>query len=343
MKLHFLWRRRPSWRPVAGAAALALAVTACSTVSTGATSPSSSKAATSPSSSKAATHVTIGLASEGLSAGFPVGIADGVKEVAASNGAKAIVLDGKLSETTQESDIQTLIAEHVSGIIIDVISPGPTTSMIKQAAAAGIPVVLVHGYAGATPDPVYPGVAYEVDENETQAGAEAGKLALKADPSGGQTAIINGAAGYAAVAQRQNGFESVVKPSGKFDVVALQTGGWTSTGGYSACAGILQAHPQIKLFYTESDDMAIGCSKALTAAGSKAAVVSIGGETVVKSLIAANRVYGTVCYEPKTEGQIAATALVKQLTGQAKYNQTLNYYATPTVTAANIGGCGWQW
>ena len=333
MKLHSVWRK-PSWRLIAGAAALPLAATACTTVSTGATGPSSPAAAK---------NITIGLASEGLSAAFPVGIANGVKQVAASHGAKAIVLDGKLSETTQESDIQTLIAEHVSGIIIDVIDPGPTTSMVRQAAAAGIPVMLVHGYAGSSPDPVYPGVAYQVDENETQAGAEAGRLALKAAPAGGQTAIITGQAGYAAVALRQNGFESVVKPSGKFPVVAVQAGNWTATGGYSACAGILQAHPHVALFYTESDDMAIGCAKAQKAAGSTAPVVSIGGESVVKSLIAAKRVYGTVCYEPQTEGNIAATAMVKLLTGQAKYSRTLNFYATPTVTAANLSGCGWQW
>jgi ABC-type sugar transport system substrate-binding protein len=333
MKLHSVWRK-PSWRLIAGAAVLPLAAAACTTVSTGATAPSSPVAAK---------HITIGLASEGLSAGFPVAIANGVKQVAASHGAKAIVLDGKLSETTQESDIQTLIAEHVSGIIIDVIDPGPTTSMVKQAAAAGIPVMLVHGYAGSSPDPVYPGVSYQVDENETQAGAEAGQLALKADPAGGQTAIITGQAGYAAVAERQNGFLSAVKPSGKYQVIAVQAGNWTATGGYSACAGILQAHPHVALFYTESDDMAIGCAKAQNAAASTAAVVSIGGESVVKSLIAAKRVYGTVCYEPQTEGAIAATAMIKLLTGQAKYSQTLNFYATPTVTAANVSGCGWQW
>jgi ribose transport system substrate-binding protein len=215
--------------------------------------------------------------------------------------------------------------------------------MVKQAAAAGIPVMLVHGYAGSSPDPVYPGVAYQVDENETQAGAQAGQLALKADPAGGQTAIITGQAGYAAVAERQDGFMSAVKPSGKYNVIAVQAGNWTATGGYTACAGILQAHPHVALFYTESDDMAIGCAKAQTAAGSTAAVVSIGGESVVKSLIAAKRVYGTVCYEPQTEGTIAASAMVKQLTGHAKYDRTLNFYATPTVTAANLSGCGWQW
>jgi ribose transport system substrate-binding protein len=337
MKLRSTRRRRLSCLSIAGAATLALGTAACTTVS------STSNGAASDTSGHGAGHITIGLASEGLSAAFPVGIAKGVKEVAASDGAKTIVLDGKLSETTQESDIQTLIAEHVSGIIIDVIDPGPVTAMIKQANAANIPVMLVHGYAGSTPDPVYPGVAYEVDENETQAGDEAGQLALKADPSGGQTAIITGTAGYAAVAQRQDGFQSAVKPSGKYQVVAVQAGDWTANGGYAACSGILQAHPRISLFYTESDDMAIGCVKAEKAAGSTAQVVSIGGESEVKSLVTAKKVYGTVCYEPVTEGKIVTTAMINLLTGKDKYDRTLNFYSTPTVGAANLASCGWQW
>lgn len=337
MKLHSARRRRLTCLSVAGVAMLALGTAACSTVS------STSSGAAADASGQGTGHITIGLASEGLSAAFPVGIANGVKQVAASLGAKTVVLDGKLSETTQESDIQTLIAEHVSGIIIDVIDPGPTTAMIKQANAANIPVMLVHGYAGSTPNPVYPGVAYEVDENETRAGSQAGQLALTADPSGGQTAIITGTPGYNAVAQRQDGFESAVKPSGKYQIAAIQPGDWTADGGYSACSGILQAHPHIALFYTESDDMAIGCVKAEKAAGSTAPVVSIGGESAVKSLITDKRIYGTVCYEPVTEGQTVATAMINMLRGKDKYNRTVNFYSTPTVTAANLGSCGWQW
>lgn len=287
--------------------------------------------------------LVVGLASEGLNAPFPVAIANGVKSAAAAHGVKPVVLDGKLSETTQESDIQTLIAEHVNGIIIDVIDPGPTTAMIRQAQAAHIPVFLVHGYAGSGPDPVYPGVAYEVDENETQAGAEAGQLALRADPAGGKVAIITGTPGYAAVSERQAGFESVIKPAGRYQIVAVQPGNWIATGGYTACSSILRAHPDIALFYTQADDMAIGCAKAEKAAGSKATMVSIGGAAEVKSLMTQGQVYGTVCYEPKTEGQIAMNAMYNLLTGKAHYNRTLNFYATPTVTKANLGACGWQW
>jgi len=326
-------RPSPAARLCAGALALALAAAACSSVNSTGSSGSPTNVQ----------HLTVGLASEGLNAGFPVAIASGVKKVAAQDGVKAIVLDGKLTETTQESDVQTLIAEHVSGIIIDVIDPGPTIAMVKLANAAHIPVMLVHGYAGSVASPVYPGVAYEVDENETRAGTQAGQMALRADPSGGDVAIITGTPGYAAVTQRQDGFQSAISSSGKYQVVANESGDWTSTGGYSACAAILQAHPHLSLVYTESDDMAIGCAKAEKAAGSAAPIVSIGGESAVKPLITQKVVYGTICYEPETEGQIVMTAMDKLLTGKAHYDRTLNFYATPTVTSSNMSDCGWQW
>ena len=295
------------------------------------------------SSSAASKKLVVGLASEGLEAPFPAAIAQGAQSIASKYGIKLITLDGKLTESTQEADVRTLIADHVNGIIIDVIDPGPTTSLIKEANAAHIPVMLVHGYAGSTANPVYPGVAFEVDENEIHAGVEAGQLALKADPSGGEVAIVTGTPGYVAVTQREDGFLSVIKPTGKYTVVATLPGDWTPTGGYNACSSVLQSHPHVTLFYTESDDMALGCLKAVQADHSNAKIVSIGGESAIKSDIANGTVYGTICYEPYTEGQIVMKAMYNLLTGMAHYNRTLDFYSTPPVTASNINDCGWQW
>jgi ABC-type sugar transport system substrate-binding protein len=301
-------------------------------------------AAAAPSKSapaEATNKLTVGLASEGLNAPFPVGIANGVKKVGTADHVKVVVLDGKLTVTTQEASVQDLIAEHVSGIIIDVIDPGPTIKMIKEANAAKIPVMLVHGYAGTGPKPVYPGVAYEIDENEVHAGALAGQMALKADPKGGQVAIITGTPGYVAVSEREDGFKSKLPKS--FKVVSVQSGDWTSPGGYSACSAIFDAHPNLALVYTESDDMALGCVKAEATSSVKPAIVSIGGESEVKTDIAAGKVYGTVCYEPMTEGETVMKAMVAQLTGKSHYSRALDFYATPIVTKADLNNCGWQW
>jgi len=285
--------------------------------------------------------LTVGLASEGLNAPFPVAIANGVRAIGAVDHVKVIVLDGKLTVTTQEADVQDLVAEHVSGIIIDVIDPGATIKMIREANAAHIPIMLVHGYAGPGPKPAYPGVTYEIDENEVQAGVEAGHLALDADPKGGQVAIITGTPGYVAVTEREDGFKSVLTSA--FKVVSVQPGDWTAIGGYSACASIFEAHPSLALVYTESDDMALGCVKAVASSSVHPKIISIGGESQVKADIASGKAYGTICYEPETEGEMVMKAMVAELTGKAHYSRTVVFYNTPIITKTNLNDCGWQW
>jgi ribose transport system substrate-binding protein len=286
----------------------------------------------------------VGLDSEGFDAAFPLAIANGFKKEAGAEHVKTIVLNSNLTESTQEANVRTLIADHVNGIVIDVIESVPTAAMVKLANAAHIPIMLVHGYAGSKyPPPVYKGVAYDIDENEVTAGKEAGQLALKAVPNGGDVAIIEGTAGYQAVAQRADGFLSVINPTGKYTVVATQPGGWTDTIADTACSAILQAHPTVALFYAESDDMAEGCVTAIKAASSTAQVIGIGGETVFKSMIASGEGYGTVCYEPLTEGETVMKAMYAELTGKAHYNRTMVFYKTPAVTKVNLNTCGWQW
>lgn len=293
-------------------------------------------------SAKEPTHsLTVGLASEGLNAPFPAAIADGVEKIGAANHVKVLALDGKLTLTTQEADVQDLIAEHVSGIIVDVINPGATIRMIHEANAAHIPIMLVHGYAGSGPKPVYPGVAYQITEDELQAGIEAGHLALKAAPDGGQVAIITGTPGYVAVKEREDGFKSVLPPS--FKVVSVQPGNWTASGGYKACAAIFEAHPNLSLVYTESDDMALGCAKAMALSSAHPKIVSIGGEQQVKADIASGKVFGTICYEPETEGKLVMKAMVAQLTGKKHYDRTGVFYKTPAITKEDLNDCGWQW
>jgi ribose transport system substrate-binding protein len=287
---------------------------------------------------------TIGLASEGLNAPFPAAIAEGAQKAADEHGAKLIVLDGKLNETTQQTGIRTLIAQQVDGIIIDPIDPGPTTSMIRLAQAANIPVMLVHGYAGESADPVYPGVAYQLVENYKEMGEKAGQLGVDAVPDGGEVAVITGTPGYQAVEMLEDGIRSVIDASDRYDVVATQPGNWNVNDSYDACSSILSAHPDVALFVAQSDDMALGCSKAVKTENSDAAIVSsIGGTEQVGNLIEDESVYGMVCDAPATQGEMAMDAMYAYLTGKKDYDGTLEYYPTPAVTKDNLSTCKYEW
>lgn len=338
-----------------GLAALAVAgLAACSSSSSSssgspASATGSSSAAGAPSSSSAASAnpasgtLTIGFANEGLSTTFSAQMVAGAKEAAAKDGVKLTVLDGKYTVSTQYGDVQDLIAAHVSGVLLDPVVAGPAGDMVKLLDNADVPVVLIHTPAGSDSNPtaVDSGVDAEVAENEVKAGSEAAALALAADPAGGQVGIVQGAAGTSQAVQRTAGFTSAL--SSKFQVVGSDPGDWTPQSGLSDCQNMLQAHPGIAVFYTESDDMATGCLQAVDQAGSHAKIVSIGGETSVKQQIEKGTIYGTVCFEPVSEGEQAVNVLYSILTHKANYKQQFLTYPLTPVTKANVNACGWQW
>ncbi|MDT4962663.1 MAG: ribose transport system substrate-binding protein rbsC, partial [Pseudonocardiales bacterium] len=86
------------------------------------------------SSGKAPAHVVIGLSNQTMAVTFPAGLAKGAQQEAAKLGAKLVVLDSKGDVQKQGSDIQDLIAQKVSGILIVPNSPGPAQAMADGAA-----------------------------------------------------------------------------------------------------------------------------------------------------------------------------------------------------------------
>jgi ribose transport system substrate-binding protein len=323
---------------VAGLACLTLGTTACS---------ESNTAAGAPAASGTSKSYTFGLANQQESVTFPAAIAKGAKAKAASLGIKIVDLDSQGDEAKQASQVQDLIAQKVSAILLVPLSPGPAQALADQASNAGIPIATVHGYVGANravTDP-YPKLKFVVDENELGAGATAGQMALTALPGGGQIAVITGAAGFVENTTRVTQFKAALAGAGagKYTVVASQPGNWTKQDGQSACQNILAAHPGIGLFYAISDDMAVGCAAAVKSAGSKAKIIGIGGSQSGIAAIKSGDIYGTVCYKPYDEGATAVQMMYDALTGKLTGAPKTSFYTTPGITAANVGSCTPQW
>ncbi|MDQ1563109.1 MAG: ribose transport system substrate-binding protein, partial [Actinomycetota bacterium] len=185
-----------------GAALLGL-LAGCST-GTGSTTTSSKK-------------IVIGLSNQTMASTFPVGLAKGAQQEATKLGVKLVVLDSKGDVQKQGSDMQDLIAQKVSGILIVPNSPGPAQAMVDQAVTAKIPVASVHGTVGTGPTDVpYSKLSFTMNESATVLGAEETQLAEKALPSGGQVAIITGAAGFLENTTWTAGFKSGLAAKGGF-------------------------------------------------------------------------------------------------------------------------------
>jgi ribose transport system substrate-binding protein len=327
-------RTRIAVQTVAGFAAVAI-LAACSTTSAATTS----NAAATPQK-----QIVIGMSNQTMASTFPVALAKGAQQEATRLGVKLIVLDSKGDVQQQGSDMQDLIAQKVSGILIVPNSPGPAQAMVDAAVAAGIPVASVHGTVGTGPTDVpYSKLNFTINESATTLGNEEASLAKQALPHGGTVAIITGAAGFLENTTWTAGFKSDLAAAGDFQIIATQPGDWTEQAGQAACQGILSAHPDVDLFYALSDDMATGCAAAIAAVHSHAKVLGNGGSKSGIAGIKDGSIYGDVCYKPVDEGVKALDELYSEITGKSAAPRVVLSYSTPAITKANVSECVPQW
>lgn len=298
--------------------------------------------------SSSSDDLTVGVANLGLSFPFPSSIGEGIRAKADELGVKLVELDGQGKTEKQANDVQDLINQKPDGVLLLPVDSGVAVGLADQLDAAGIPTVAVASQVGDPKerdlDDVYPTLAALVTQQELDAGATAGELALKAAPEGGKLAVVEGAAGFAEVELRFARFLDPAKEAGvNFDVVASQPGDWTAEGAQSACQNMLASDPEIDLFYAESDDMAVGCANAVESAGSDAKVVGIGGSKLGVDGVTSGKIFGTVCFKPRDLGELAMQTMYDYLTGETTEEAQFVTYETPAIDQSNVDECVPQW
>lgn len=297
-----------------------------------------------------AKQLTFGLSSVGLSFPFASAIAKGFEQAGAKVGARTIVLDARGDVQKQANDLQDLIAQKVDGIVLMPLDSTVAQNWVDRATAAGIPVVAVGSEIG---DPtkrpikdVYPKLVALATQDEIAAGEAAGRMAAGLLPKTGEAkiAVIEGQAGFPEVRQRLEGFETALNQAGvHYKIVASQPGDWTAEKGEAACQNILQSNPGVQLFFNESDDMVVGCGRAVRAAGSQAKLIGMGGSKLAIAAIEAGQITGTVCYKPEDLGALAFNVLYADVTGKQKHQAEFVTYDTPAIGKADLAQCPPQW
>lgn len=290
-----------------------------------------------------------GFSSNGLSFPFAAAVAKGFSDAAAEAGAEAIVLDAQGDVLKQTNDVDDLLAQGVKGIAIMPNDSAVATAWADKAAAANVAVVASASMIGDTKtrpiDDVYESLAALVTQQEVAAGREVGLLSARLldGVDTAKIAIIEGAAGYAEVQQRTEGFEKGMKEAGQaYEIVAAQPGDWTAEKGEAACQNILASNPDIDLFFNQADDMVVGCARAVDAAGSDAKLVGFGGSKLAIAAVKEGSVDGTVCYKPEEIGRISFKVLHDVNNGTAHEAEFITY-PTPGVSIDNVDECVGQW
>lgn len=215
-------------------------------------------------------------------------------------GYQLVYTDAAGSAAKQVSDVRSMIAQKVDAIFLAPREEKPLAPVIREAAKAGIPVILLD--RNVDPKLAKAGQDYVtfIGSDFILEGKRVGEWLAK--KSGGKANIIQllGTTGASPANDRRKGFEDAIKAFPGMKVLASQDGDFSRDKGRQVMETLLQANPSVNVVYAHNDEMAIGAIAALEAAGKKpgkdVTVLSIdGGKEAVQLVVDGKIAYVVEC------------------------------------------------
>jgi ABC-type sugar transport system substrate-binding protein len=239
-------------------------------------------ASTSSSGSGGAKTITLGFSQVGSESGWRTANTTSVKDAAKAAGINLKFSDAEQKQENQIQAIRDYIAQKVDVISFSPVVSSGWDSVLTDAKAAKIPVVLTDRQVDSDPSLWVTLVGSDFELEGERAANMLAKI-LTANPVGAvKIAQLEGTTGSAPATQRAAGFKKIMdaqRPDWK--IVVSQTGDFTRDGGKQVMAAFLQSHPEANVLFAHNDDMAIGAIQSIQAAGKKPGVdikiVSIDG------------------------------------------------------------------
>jgi ABC-type sugar transport system substrate-binding protein len=197
-------------------------------------------------------------------------------------GYQLVYTDAAGSAAKQASDVNSMIAQGVDVIFLPPREDKPLVPAIRNAAKAGIPVILIDrdvDHALAKPGEDY--VTF-IGSDFVEEGQRVAAWLAKAVNGKAKIIELEGTTGSSPANDRKKGFDEAIKQWPGMQILASQSGDFARDKGRQVAETLLQAHPEATAIYAHNDEMALGAIAALEAAGKTPGkdviVVSIDGE-----------------------------------------------------------------
>lgn len=276
----------------------------------------------------------IGFSQVTLQSPFYVQLKAGAEAAAKASGDELIFLDANGDVSKQNNDIQDLITQGVSAIIINPVNPDAVVPSLEAAAAAGIPVVTVdRSVTGG-------GVAAHVGRDNKAMGQMVGEAVvarLKADGvTGAQIIEIQGDAGGAVMMDRRDGFHAAIEGSGN-TIVEGPYAEYIRANAITAMQDLLQANPDVKVIYAHNDDMALGAMQVLAENGRDDVLIAgvDGLSEALDAMANGGNYVATALNDPQYLGDV--TIQVAREVAAGKEVPAFVDAGSKAVTAENVG------
>lgn len=248
----------------------------------------------------------VGLSVSTLNNPFFVDLRDGAKAAAESGGMDLVVMDAQNDASKQLANIENLIQQKVSVIIVNPVDSKAIVPAIEAANKAGIPVITVdRGAAGGK-------VVCAIASDNVAGGKLAGQFIVDKLAGKGKLVELEGIPGTSAANDRGKGFNEAVKAAAGLSVIAKQPADFDRAKGMKVMENILQANPEINAVFAHNDEMALGAMEAVKAA-KRDNVLIVGFDATEDAVKAVNAgtLGATVAQKPKDMGKIAVETAKK--------------------------------
>ena len=227
-------------------------------------------AAALPMSAMAQKKIVLGFSQIGAESEWRTANTDSIKAAAGEAGIDLKFADAQQKQENQIKAIRSFIAQKVDVIAFSPVVESGFETVLREAKAAHIPVILTDRAVNVKDDSLY--VTF-MGSDFVEEGHKAGKWLLeKMKGTSGDVNIVElqGTVGSAPAIDRKKGFEEIIKADPRFKVIRSQTGDFTRAKGKEVMEAFLKAEgKKINVLYAHNDDMAIGAIQAIEEAGMK--------------------------------------------------------------------------
>jgi ribose transport system substrate-binding protein len=257
--------------------------------------------------------IVLGLAVANLQADFFNQIKQSVEAEAQAKGIEVQVSDAGGESATQVNQIQDFITRQVSAIIYIPAGASAASVPVKAAERANIPVIAVDRNAEDAPGKTF------IATDSVAAAKELGEWVIKQKDGKGNIAILQGQVGTTPQVDRQKGFEEALKSAPEMKIIAESaTMRWSQDEGFAKAQDIIQANPDVDVFWGQADAIALGAAQAVANANMnpKPLVVGFDGDQAGIQAIRDGKLDATMVQQTQLMGRMAVDSALDIINGK---------------------------
>lgn len=247
-------------------------------------------------------RIVLGFSQIGAESAWRKANTESIKSAAATSNIKLLFADAQQKQENQIAAIRSFIEQKVDVIAFAPVVATGWETVLREAQAAGIPVILTDRAVTADPS-LYVGF---LGSDFVEEGRKAARW-LVSDLDEGTDDVhvvqLEGTPGSAPATDRKKGFEEILAQHPRFKIIHSRIGDFSREGGKAAMQAILATETRrIHAVYAHNDDMALGAIQALDERemkpGKQVRIVSVDAVRAAFEAMIAGKLNATVECNP---------------------------------------------